>query len=215
MNLVTKYLVSQKKSKTYKNLILSSIKHACEMNDVILNWKKLKRFINSAKSGNEINGRKRHGEKITHDSYLIVKKFNLNLNEGIKGRQFSKDSLQALLDDNIRNCGIREINHFNQFKRKEVPRLHGFRKFFTKQPVDSKVNPEIREMLLGNNIGLASAYYRPTEQEMYDEYQKALDNLIIDHAYLVRSIIPDDIIHEHFKMTCERIKKLEASQLNE
>ncbi len=33
--------------------------------------------------------RKRYAEKITHDSYLIVKKFNLNLNEGIKGRQFS------------------------------------------------------------------------------------------------------------------------------
>lgn len=54
------------------------------MNDVILNWKKLKRFTNPAKSGNEINGRKRHGKKITHDSYLIVKKFNLNLNEGSK-----------------------------------------------------------------------------------------------------------------------------------
>ncbi len=99
---------------------------------------KIKKIYQSSKSGNEINGRKRHGKKITHDSYLIVKKFNLNLNEGIKGRQFSKDPLQALLDDNIRNCGIREINHFNQFKRKEVPRLHGFRKFFTKQLVDSK-----------------------------------------------------------------------------
>lgn len=28
--------------------------------------------------------RKRYAEKITHDSYLIVKKFNLNLNEGSK-----------------------------------------------------------------------------------------------------------------------------------
>jgi integrase len=59
VDVITKYLVSQKKSKTYKNLILSSIKHACEMNDVILNWKKLKKFINSEKSGNEINGKDR------------------------------------------------------------------------------------------------------------------------------------------------------------
>lgn len=29
------------------------------MNDVILNWKKLKKFINSEKSGNEINRRDR------------------------------------------------------------------------------------------------------------------------------------------------------------
>jgi hypothetical protein len=37
-------------------------------------------------------------------------------------------------------------------------------------------------MLLGHKIGLASAYYRPTEQEMYVEYQKAVDNLTIDPA---------------------------------
>jgi integrase len=262
IDLITKYLVSQKKSKTYKNLILSSIKHASEMNDIILNWKKLKKFINSEKSGNEINGkdraytheeiqkltnfceqriktaflilastgirsgvlrslrirdlkkiddiyritvypgdneeyftfctpetakeidtylefRKRHGEKIIGESYLIVKKFNVSLNEQIRGRQFRKNSLQALLDDNIIKCGLRETNHVHQFKRKEVPRLHGFRKFFTKQLVDSRINPEIREMLLGHKIGLASAYYKPTEQEMYQEYLKAIELLTI------------------------------------
>ena len=63
---------------------------------------------------------------------------------------------------------------------KDVQRLHGFRKFFTKQLVDSKVGPEIREMLLGHNIGLAGAYYKPTEDEMLEEYMKAVDNLTIN-----------------------------------
>jgi hypothetical protein len=31
--------------------------------------------------------------------------------------------------------------------------------------VNSKVNPEIREMLLGHKIGLAAAYYRPVFEE--------------------------------------------------
>jgi len=48
--------------------------------------------------------------------------------------------------------------------------------------INSKVNPEIREMLLGHKIGLASCYYRPTEEEMYNEYEKAIDNLTIDPA---------------------------------
>jgi hypothetical protein len=61
-------------------------------------------------------------------------------------------------------------------------KCHGFRKFFTIQTVNSKTNPEIREMLLGHKIGLASCYYRPTEQEMYEEYEKAINNLIIDPA---------------------------------
>ena len=37
-------------------------------------------------------------------------------------------------------------------------------------------------MLLGHKIGLASAYYQPTEQEMFAEYEKAEDNLTIDPA---------------------------------
>ena len=37
-------------------------------------------------------------------------------------------------------------------------------------------------MLLGHKIGLASSYYRPTEEEMYEEYSKAIDNLTIDPA---------------------------------
>ena len=65
-------------------------------------------------------------------------------------------------------------------RTKEVATTHGFRKFFTTQLINSKVNPEIREMLLGHKIGLAGCYYRPTEKEMYQEYEKAIDNLTID-----------------------------------
>ena len=37
-------------------------------------------------------------------------------------------------------------------------------------------------MLLGHKIGLASCYYRPTEEEVYEEYVKAIDNLTNDPA---------------------------------
>lgn len=265
-NLVIKYLVEKKMSRMYKNLILSTLKHACEINDIVLNWKKIKKFIKSEKTNNETNGRdrgythqeiqkildfsdqriktaflilastgirigalsslrisdleridnlykiqvysgdkesyftfctleaakeidtyldfrKRHGEKITGDSYLLVKQFNVNLTiEGSRGKPFGKLSLPIILEDYIRNCGLREIDHNNPHKRKEVPALHGFRKFFTTQLINSKVNAEIREMLLGHKIGLASCYYRPTEEEMLQEYEKAIDNLTIDPA---------------------------------
>jgi hypothetical protein len=90
--------------------------------------------------------------------------------------------LWAILEDCISNCGLREIDHVNPFKRKQVPLLHGLRKFMTKQLVDSKLNPEIREMLLGHKIGLTGCYYKPTPQEMYEEYEKAIDSLTIDPA---------------------------------
>lgn len=58
-NLIIKYLVDKKVSRQYKNLITATLKHACEIKDIVLNWKKIKKFINSEKTGNEIAGRDR------------------------------------------------------------------------------------------------------------------------------------------------------------
>lgn len=58
-NIIINYLVEKKISRQYKVVIFSAIKHACEMNDVILNWKKLKKFIKSDRTDNSINGKDR------------------------------------------------------------------------------------------------------------------------------------------------------------
>jgi integrase len=267
-SLIINYLLQRKVSRQYKVVIFSAIKHACEMNDVVLNWTKMKKFIRTDNRDNSINGkdrgytdeeirkilefsdqrsktaflilastgirigalqsirigdlerigggtaslenlyritvyrgdneeyttftthectreidnyleyRTRRGETITQDSYLMVMKFT---NDTIqKGKPFTGKSLRVTLQNCISNTGLRGIDHINPHKRKEVAVLHGFRKFFTKQLVDSKLNPEIREMLLGHKIGLASAYYKPTEQEMYNEYLKAVGLLTIN-----------------------------------
>ena len=260
-NLIIKYLVEKKISKQYKNLMSATLRHACEMNDVVLNWKKIKKFINSEKTGNEANGRDRgyedkeiqkilefsdqrlktaflvlassgirigalqrirmgdlekiddlykivvysgdkeeyttfstpecakeidsyleyrtrRGEHITQDSYLFVKKFSSRTK--VKGLPFKGYALWSILEQCISNTGLREKDHKNPYKRKQIPIFHGFRKFFTTQLVNSKLNPEIREMLLGHKIGLASAYYKPTEQEMLNEYLKAVGLLTIN-----------------------------------
>lgn len=127
--------------------------------------------------------RTKNGEKLTQDSYLIRDQFDINDIEQIrnKSKGIQTGSLKQLLNLILIKAGVREVNHTNPHKRKEVARAHGMRKHFTTQLVNSKVNPEIREMLLGHKIGLASCYYRPTEQEMYAEYQKAFlePNLLI------------------------------------
>ena len=58
-NLSIKYLVDKKVSRQYKNLIAATLKHVCEINDIVLNWKKIKKFVNSEKTGNDTNGRDR------------------------------------------------------------------------------------------------------------------------------------------------------------
>jgi hypothetical protein len=58
-DLLIKFLASQKLSKQYKNLIFSTIKHVCEMNDIVLNWKKVKKFVNSERTDNQCDGKDR------------------------------------------------------------------------------------------------------------------------------------------------------------
>ena len=113
--------------------------------------------------------RKRYGEKIKDDSFLIREQFDVR-NPG-KPKEMNRNIIMKKIVDLCDRAGI---------DKSDIPACHGFRKFFTTQLVNSKLNPEIREMLLGHKIGLASHYYRPTEQEMYQEYQKAVNNLTIN-----------------------------------
>jgi len=83
-----------------------------------------------------------------------VKRFDTRVRtEGFIRQPFKDNGIHRMLEDFIRDSGLRNIDHKNPHKRKEIPLYHGFRKFFTKQLVDSKLNPEIREMLLGHKIG--------------------------------------------------------------
>jgi integrase len=116
--------------------------------------------------------RSRYGEKLDSDSPLLREQFDIKDQFAIrKPKRFTIGMIKWKLVDLQKRLGIRT---------KEVATTHGFRKFFTTQLINSKVNPEIREMLLGHKIGLASAYYRPTEEEMFAEYEKAIDNLTIN-----------------------------------
>jgi len=135
-----------------------------------------------------IDMRSRYGEKINDDSYLIREQFDIRDQFAIKKpKQITHRSIEWKLISLAERCGIRKREHEiegrkNSSIRKDVAIAHGFRKFFTTQLINSKVNPEIREMLLGHKIGLASCYYRPTQEDMYIEYEKAIDNLTIDPA---------------------------------
>jgi hypothetical protein len=123
---------------------------------------------------------------------LIREQFDIREQFAIrKPRQITHRSLEWKLINLAERSGIRKREHQTESKkfssiRKDVAIAHGFRKFFTTQLINSKVNSEIREMLLGHKIGLASAYYRPTDEEMYQEYLKAVVNLTINEEYRLR-----------------------------
>jgi integrase len=62
---------------------------------------------------------------------------------------------------------------------KEIKMFHGFRKFTNTMMIQSDMKVAAKEMLLGHSIGLDDRYYRPTPQQLLDEYLKAVDLLTI------------------------------------
>ena len=135
---------------------------------------------------NYLEMRSRYGEIINEKSYLIREQFDIRDKLATKNpKNLKGHSIAWRLAIVAERSGVRIRGHDKNI-RQNIMVAHGFRKFFTTQCINSKVNPEIREMLLGHKIGLASAYYRPTEEEMYSEYTKAVNNLTINEENRLR-----------------------------
>lgn len=58
--------------------------------------------------------------------------------------------------------------------------------------VKARVNPLVKEMLLGHRVGLENNYYRPSfEEDIVPEYLKAIDLLTLDDSNRLRKRIEE------------------------
>ncbi len=76
-------------------------------------------------------------------------------------------------------------------KRYPFPTDHGFRKFFKTRCEIAGIKSINIENLLNHSIGISDSYYRLTENEILDDYLKAVKNLSIhknDNAILEKEI---------------------------
>ena len=64
-------------------------------------------------------------------------------------------------------------------KRREWKSGHGYRKFF-KTRAEQVMKPANVELLSGRDIGVSGSYYKPTENELFKDYSKAIDLLTIN-----------------------------------
>src|ERR671914_633809 len=64
-------------------------------------------------------------------------------------------------------------------KRHEWKAAHGFRKFY-KSRAEQIMRPINVEITMGHNIGISASYYRPTEQDVLEDYLKAIDLLTVN-----------------------------------
>lgn len=131
--------------------------------------------------------RERCGERLTPNSPLFREQFDANDQFMVsKPKPLQIGGIATLFDNALVKSGLRIIEHGTETTkitgraRKEVSRFNGFRKFANTNMVRAKVNPVVKEMLLGHTTGLDDNYYRPSQEEVLEEYLKAIDLLTIN-----------------------------------
>lgn len=164
--------------------------------------------------------RERHGEVFTDKTPVIREQYNTRKYLGVKYPRFTTiASIEFILKEIEERAGIRtRIKRTNDqigIPRKDVMLAHGFRKFFNTQLVSARINPLIKEGLMGHRIGLEESYYRPIEEDIQTEYEKAIPFLTIDPTQQLKK----ELVDERRKITklealLDRIDMLE-SKLNE
>ena len=127
---------------------------------------------------NYLDERRQNGEYLGDDSPLFRSEYQLG---NAKVDLMTNDSIAHLMTRLVlpvkrKKSGSR--------KRYDVARNHGFRKFFaTAIKLSMNISPTMSEKLI-NHIGISKldgSYFKPTMQEMYEAYRKAIPELTISN----------------------------------
>jgi hypothetical protein len=147
---------------------------------------------------NYLNYRIRCGEEIEFNektnrwgpSAIPLLRQQFDEDDVLKSRQakfMQTPAIRRVLTAHLVRCGLRTMEHPigdnpNMIKRcrKPVALGNGFRKFAISSFIRAGLNHEIREMLVDHDTHLDKNYFRPSEEEVLEEYMKAEPYLTID-----------------------------------
>ena len=151
--------------------------------------------------------RESQGERLTGKSPILR-----DLIRGDKGgfgephlpKRLKSTGLRSLIDQALKTQGIRQKLPKGE-KRHEAKELHQFRKFHETQCIRAGMNIIHIKMLRGDRIGLETNYYRPSDQDLLNDYKKAIPYLtVFDNTTLP--------ISEDIEALKQRIAQLEAEK---
>lgn len=148
----------------------------------------------ASKSLDEYLEERRHdGEKMDENSPIFREGYKL---ASLTAYNISKNMAQMLLSKCIEKSSIQRVRSGCRY---DIQTAHGFRKRFnTILKLNSRVNPNIVEKLMGHKRGLDGVYLTPTREECFEEFKKAVTELTVDDS-------------ERDKFTIAKLKK-EKSQ---
>ncbi|MDG7011598.1 MAG: hypothetical protein JRN11_05925 [Nitrososphaerota archaeon] len=121
--------------------------------------------------------RRAHGEDVLPGAPLVRDEFAVS--QGRKGtasvvKRLGSREIERELFRILGKSGLRQERR----RRYEWKAAHGYRKWFKTQ-AEQVMRPIHVEMLMGHSTGVSSAYYRPTEAQLLEDYLKAVPVLSV------------------------------------
>jgi hypothetical protein len=130
-----------------------------------------------------INYRETPGEIIKDDSWVMRDLWDTRVAQGrglvTKPKRLSYLGVKRLMERAIWAQGLRKKLEPGK-KRHPYQANHSFRKWFKTRCEISGMKPINIEKLMNHSVGISDSYYRATENEMLEDYLKAIEFLSIN-----------------------------------
>ncbi len=138
----------------------------------------------ATKAVNEyLDERRGTGELLKPESFLIRRKFFLTNSENPK--PLTVNGLESIMSHAMKQARIKRIKLDEH--RFDLPVCGGFRnRFSTIFKMNSNISYVISEMFMDHKIRMESYYTMPTKEQLFEEYKKAIPELILDESEKLR-----------------------------
>jgi integrase/recombinase XerD len=120
----------------------------------------------------------KRGEYLKGESYVIGREtFIVNVT---KPRPVTINSLESSLSHVMKRAGISRLKTGNRY---DLAICGGFRKRFdTILKINPNISYAIAEMMMDHKIRMEGHYFKPSKEQLFDEYKKAIPELTIDDS---------------------------------
>jgi len=156
-----------------------------------------------------VDERINQGEKITQDSPVFVVREKQKAYDPQNVFPLTSRTAYSWCTNTIKKSGVERIKRGNRFDK---ALFYGFRKRFnTILKLDSEINSNIAEKLMAHKKGLDGVYFKPTKEECFKEFVKAIPELTISESEKLKLRI-DDLTEDNqsvIKQYEERIARTE------
>ncbi len=123
------------------------------------------------------------GELIEENSWVMRDLWDTRVAQGrgfvTKPKKLAPSGIKRLIERAMWAQGLRQQLKSGK-KRHPFQAIHCFRKWFKTRCEITGMKPINIEKLLSHSIGISNSYYRPTENELLEDYLKATDSLTIN-----------------------------------